>query len=71
MITRRAFGLASLATFALPALAAFPDKPIRILVGFAAGGPADTCARLVARLLSSRWWWRTAPAPAARWRPGR
>jgi len=52
MITRRAFGLASLATLGLPALAAFPDKPVRILVGFAAGGPADTCARLVARLLS-------------------
>jgi tripartite-type tricarboxylate transporter receptor subunit TctC len=50
-LNRRGFTAAALGALAAPAWAAFPDKPVRILVGFAAGGPADTCARLVARLL--------------------
>ena len=33
---------------ALPALAAFPDKPIKILIGFPAGGPLDAHGRLLA-----------------------
>lgn len=53
MIDRRRFAAAGLAALAAPAAwAAWPDKPVKILVGFAAGGPADTCARLAARLLS-------------------
>jgi len=52
MINRRHFAAAGLAALASPAWAAYPERPIRILVGFAAGGPADTCARLAARLLS-------------------
>jgi tripartite-type tricarboxylate transporter receptor subunit TctC len=32
--------------------AAFPDKPVKIIVGFPAGGPLDTHARLVADQLS-------------------
>jgi tripartite-type tricarboxylate transporter receptor subunit TctC len=50
---RRAFAtaailaLAGLAPNAAHAQAAYPTKPIRIVVGFAAGGPADIVARVV------------------------
>ena len=35
-----------------PALAAFPDRPIRLLVPFGPGGPVDVVARLIAQPLS-------------------
>ncbi len=49
----RAFIAASLALAALaasaPAIAqSYPSKPIRLLVGFPAGGPSDVPARLIA-----------------------
>ncbi len=46
--------LALLATSAGPALAqGFPNKPIRMVVGYAAGGPTDVIARLVAQDLQA------------------
>ena len=41
------------------ALAAFPDKPIRVVIGFPAGGPLDQHARL----LSDRCLLYTSPSP--------
>ncbi len=51
-----ALGASLVLPFAAPALAqsqAFPNKPIRILVPFAAGGPTDLMARAVGKNLST------------------
>ena len=46
----------------------YPDKPVKIFVGFAAGGGTDVAARILAQKLTRRWvnrsWWRTVPAQA-------
>ncbi len=39
----------------LQAVPQFPTAPVRILVPFAAGGPTDVVARILADLLSARW----------------
>src|SRR5262245_65179578 len=48
-----AAGVASLA--AAQTAADFPSRPVRLLVPFAAGGPTDVVARILADLLSVRW----------------
>ena len=51
----------ALATLMLSSMASvlhaqpYPHKPIRILVGFAAGGPTDVAARLLSQRLTERW----------------
>jgi tripartite-type tricarboxylate transporter receptor subunit TctC len=43
-----AFGFVSLLLAALPARAEYPDRPITIIVPFAAGGPTDIISRIMA-----------------------
>ena len=59
-LTRRALSIGIVAAAAvLPGAAAqaqdFPTKPVRLMVGFAAGGPSDILARIVAQRLSDLW----------------
>nr|WP_249204743.1 tripartite tricarboxylate transporter substrate binding protein [Achromobacter sp. Marseille-Q0513] len=39
---------------ATPAWSAYPDRPIRLLVGYAPGGPVDTTARVFAKYLGDK-----------------
>jgi len=47
--------LASCALLSSAYAADYPRKPVRVIVPFAAGGPADVVARSVAQKLSERW----------------
>ena len=45
----------AIAVFAGPAMAAYPDRPVKIVVPFPAGGAADLLARVMAAKMSEAW----------------
>jgi tripartite-type tricarboxylate transporter receptor subunit TctC len=59
-LLRRRFLQCAAGAIALPSLSrvamgrAYPERPVHIIVGFAAGGPNDICARLMGQWLSER-----------------
>lgn len=48
-----ALGFSALAAFAMPAVAQYPKKPIRIVVPFPAGSATDTVARILGQSVST------------------
>ena len=48
-------GLALISLFASAQTAPFPSKPVRIVIGFAAGGSVDLVGRLLGKGLSELW----------------
>ena len=54
MAARTSAAVLAIAFATTPALAAYPDHPVRIIVPYAPGGPADVTMRLVANKLQER-----------------
>lgn len=50
-----AFGALAVGHTALVSAQEYPSKPVHLIVGFAAGGPTDILARLLAERLSQAW----------------
>src|SRR5687767_12543720 len=55
MIRAFAIGLVLVAVTAVQAQTDFPNRPVKLVVPFAAGGPTDVVARILADMLSARW----------------
>ncbi len=53
-LARRPLLGALLATLASPALAAYPDRPIRLIIGYTPGGTGDLVGRLTGEFLAQR-----------------
>jgi tripartite-type tricarboxylate transporter receptor subunit TctC len=54
MLTRRSLGLSMLALPSLAQAQGWPDRQIRWVVPYGAGGPTDTFARLIGRMMATR-----------------
>src|SRR5690606_27383174 len=55
LLTAGALALLGATSTSAVSQAAYPARPVRLLVGFAPGGATDTIAREIARGLSERW----------------
>jgi tripartite-type tricarboxylate transporter receptor subunit TctC len=54
-LCRRTFVVAALAAASSVAMAAYPDKPVKLVVGYTPGGSTDIIARLLATHLGAKW----------------